>query len=126
MCAVEDANLSFSVGTLIVCEDNGKSCRVKGKGASRSFSILCLNYPKAESLAYVQQRVGIAVFLLQQRVGIAVFLLQQRRLPGIPDPAGNDPVHQAAAEGAFFVDVFPEVLFQTPPVNILIDALFSK
>ena len=71
---------------------------------------IALDDPQTEDLTHVQETICIAVLFFQ----FSNFF-------GISDAAGNDPVHKGATEGAVFIDILPEAIFQPPRVDLLID-----
>ncbi len=110
--AVEDADLALFVGGHV---GGHKDLVLKARLAEGQHVVellVALDNPHAEHFAHVQQGVLIAVLLLQLR-----------HFLGVADAAGNDAVHQGAAEGAVLIDVLLKAVAQLPLVDVLVDAL---
>ena len=110
MRAVQNAHLTLLVGGDIGHHDAVDTGLLEGQLLLQPCGTF--DVPHAEDLAHIGQRVGIAVGLVKAG-----------NLSGIADAAGHDAVNQSGAEGALLVDVCLEFGFQTPLVNVLIDAL---
>ena len=105
MGAVEDADLALFVGHHVGHHRAVEPCGLEWELVFQPCGTF--DVPHAENFTYVNELVPVAVFRLH--LGQHFF---------IPDPAGDNAVHQGGAEGALFPYVFPEALAQAPLVAV--------